>query len=34
MRRVAVAVRTVRAAGQFPVVLSGNCNSAVQPSVV
>ena len=29
MRRVAVAVRTARAAGQFPVVLSGNCNSAV-----
>jgi arginase len=29
MRRVAVAVGTVRAAGQFPVVLSGNCNSAV-----
>src|SRR5207247_8519688 len=29
MRRVAVAVRAVRAAGQFPVVLSGNCNSAV-----
>src|SRR5204863_505993 len=23
------AVRTVRASGQFPVVLSGNCNSAV-----
>src|SRR5439155_21217551 len=29
MRRIAVAVRAVRAAGQFPVVLSGNCNSAV-----
>ena len=29
MRGVAVAVRAVRAAGQFPVVLSGNCNSAV-----
>ena len=29
MRRVAVAVRAVRAAGQFPVVLSGNCNVAV-----
>src|SRR4029450_5944993 len=29
MRGVAVAVRSVRAAGQFPVVLSGNCNSAV-----
>src|SRR5262245_26684034 len=29
VRRVAVAVRRVRAAGQFPVVLSGNCNSAV-----
>jgi len=29
MRRVAVAVRAARAAGQFPVVLSGNCNSAV-----
>lgn len=29
MRRVAVAVRAVRAAGHFPVVLSGNCNSAV-----
>jgi len=29
MRRIAVAVRTVRAAGRFPVVLAGNCNSAV-----
>ena len=29
MRRLAVAVRAVRAAAQFPVVLSGNCNSAV-----
>jgi Arginase/agmatinase/formimionoglutamate hydrolase, arginase family len=29
MRRIAVAVRAVRAAGHFPVVLSGNCNSAV-----
>lgn len=29
MRRVAVAVRAARAAGRFPVVLSGNCNSAV-----
>lgn len=29
MRRVAVAVRAVLAAGQFPVILSGNCNSAV-----
>ncbi|MGH9347005.1 MAG: arginase family protein [Vicinamibacterales bacterium] len=29
MRRLAVAVRAVRAAGQFPVVLSGNCNAAV-----
>jgi arginase len=29
MRRIAVAVRADRAAGQFPVVLSGNCNSAV-----
>ena len=29
MRRVAVAVRAVRTAGQFPVVLSGNCNAAV-----
>jgi arginase len=29
MRRVAVAVRAVRAARQFPVILSGNCNSAV-----
>src|SRR5258708_17263832 len=29
MRRVAVAVRAARAVGQFPVVLSGNCNSAV-----
>jgi arginase len=29
MRRVAVAVRTVRAGGQFPGLLSGNCNSAV-----
>jgi arginase len=29
MRRVATAVRSARAAGQFPVVLSGNCNAAV-----
>src|SRR5438874_3093207 len=29
MRRIAVAVRAVRAAGRFPVVLAGNCNSAV-----
>lgn len=29
MRRVALAVRAARAAGRFPVVLSGNCNSAV-----
>ena len=29
MRRVATAVRTARAAGHFPVVLSGNCHAAV-----
>jgi arginase len=29
MRRLAVAVRAVRTAGHFPVVLSGNCNSAI-----
>ena len=29
MREVAVAVRAVRGAGQFPVVLCGNCNTAV-----
>jgi arginase len=29
MRRLAVAVRAARAAGRFPVVLSGNCNTAV-----
>ena len=29
MRRVAVAVRAARAAGRFPLVLSGNCNTAV-----
>jgi arginase len=29
MRRVAVAVRAARAAGRFPLVLSGNCNVAV-----
>jgi arginase len=29
MRRLAAAVRVVRAAGQFPVILSGNCNAAV-----
>lgn len=29
MRRVATAVRTARAAGRFPVILSGNCNAAV-----
>jgi arginase len=29
MRRVAGAVRAARAAGRFPVVLSGNCNAAV-----
>ncbi len=29
MRRVAHSVRTARAAGSFPVVLSGNCNVAV-----
>jgi arginase len=29
MRRLATAVRTARAAGQFPVILSGNCNAAV-----
>jgi arginase len=29
IRRVAVAVRAVRTAGRFPVILSGNCNSAV-----
>jgi arginase len=28
-RRLATAVREVRAAGQFPLVLSGNCNSAI-----
>ena len=29
MRQVAVAVRAARAAGRFPVVLGGNCNTAV-----
>jgi arginase len=29
MRRVATAVRDARAAGRFPVILSGNCNVAV-----
>jgi arginase len=29
MRKVAVAVRTARAAGRFPLVLSGNCNASV-----
>jgi arginase len=29
IRRIAVAVRSARAAGRFPVVLSGNCNAAV-----
>jgi arginase len=29
MRRVALAVRAARAAGSFPVILSGNCNVAV-----
>jgi arginase len=29
MRRLATAVRAARAAGRFPVVLSGNCNAAV-----
>jgi arginase len=29
MRRVATAVRAARAAGRFPLVLSGNCNAAV-----
>jgi arginase len=29
MRRVAVEVRAARAAGRFPLVLSGNCNAAV-----
>ena len=29
MRRVAVAVRTARDAGRFPLILSGNCNIAV-----
>jgi arginase len=29
MRRLATAVRAARAAGQFPVILSGNCNAAV-----
>jgi arginase len=29
MRRVAAAVRAARAAGRFPVILSGNCNMAV-----
>jgi arginase len=29
MRRVAQAVRTARAAARFPVILSGNCNTAV-----
>jgi arginase len=29
MRRVALAVRAARAAGSFPVILSGNCNIAV-----
>src|SRR5262245_59703923 len=29
IRRVALAVRAARAADRFPVVLSGNCNSAV-----
>jgi len=28
-RRLAVAVRAARAAGRFPLVLSGNCNSAI-----
>lgn len=28
-RRLAVAVRVARAAGRFPLVLSGNCNSAI-----
>ena len=28
-RRLAVAVRVARAAGRFPLILSGNCNSAV-----
>src|SRR5262245_66667517 len=28
-RRLAAAVRAARAAGQFPLVLSGNCNSAI-----
>jgi arginase len=29
MRRIAVAVRSARAAGRFPLILSGNCNAAV-----
>jgi arginase len=29
MRRLATAVRAARAAGRFPVILSGNCNAAV-----
>jgi arginase len=29
MRRIAMATREARAAGQFPIVLSGNCNAAV-----
>jgi arginase len=29
MRRLAVAVRAARAAGRFPIILSGNCNAAV-----
>ncbi|MGE5802476.1 MAG: arginase family protein [Gemmatimonadota bacterium] len=29
MRHVAVAVRTARAAGRFPLVLGGNCNTAI-----
>jgi arginase len=29
MRRLAVAVRAARAEGRFPVILSGNCNTAV-----
>ena len=33
-RRLATAVRSARAAGRFPLVLSGNCNSAVGTSVV
>ena len=29
MRRLATAVRAARAAGRFPIILSGNCNAAV-----